>query len=474
GQGDRELESFHPVTGESLWQGIEAGMDDVDAAVTAARGAFPAWGRLPVGEREAIIRRFGELLEEHREELAHQIGKETGKPLWESRTEVSAMIGKIDIAVQARDERAGFRESEVPGGRAILRHKPHGVVAVYGPYNFPGHLPNGHIVPALLAGNTVVFKPSELAPGMAEMTVRLWQRAGLPDGVLNLLQGEADTGRALAGHRQIDGLFFTGSSTVGRLLHEEFASQPHKILALEMGGNNPLIVQDVKDTRAAVHHTLQSAFLSAGQRCTCARRLLVPEGKDGDAFLEQLVEAASDIDVGQYDADPQPFMGAVISPAAATGLMEAWQKLRAAGGQSLLEMAREADTGLLSPGIVDLTGVEAPDEEYFGPLLSVYRYGDFDEALSLANDTRFGLAAGILTDRRELYDRLVEEVRAGIVNWNRPLTGASSAAPFGGQKASGNHRPSAYYAADYCAWPMASLESEKVSLPEEPAPGLKL
>ncbi|UZD66553.1 succinylglutamate-semialdehyde dehydrogenase [Marinobacter sp. AN1] len=473
GHGE-ELESIHPVTGETLWQGLGAGLDDVNAAVKEAREAFPAWARRPVSEREAIIRRFGELLEEHREELAHQIGCETGKPLWESRTEVSAMIGKIDISVRAREERAGERTSDVPGGKAVLRHKPHGVVAVFGPYNFPGHLPNGHIVPALLAGNTVVFKPSELAPGVAEMTVRLWHLAGLPDGVVNLVQGEADTGRALAGHAQIDGLFFTGSSTVGKLLHEQFASQPHKILALEMGGNNPLIVEDVEDTTAAVHHTLQSAFLSAGQRCTCARRLLVPEGKAGDAFLEKLVEAAKDITVGQYDADPQPFMGAVISSDAAGRLMEAWHKLTAAGGKSLLEMSHEEGTGLLTPGIVDLTGVEAPDEEYFGPLLSVYRYKGFDGAIELANNTRFGLAAGILTDKRALYYRLVEEVRAGIVNWNRPLTGASSAAPFGGVGDSGNHRPSAYYAADYCAWPMASLEADRVSLPEELAPGLKL
>lgn len=468
------MESLHPVTGDIVWEGTGAAMDDVDAAVTEARQAFPDWSRRPATEREAVVRKFGELLEQHREELARQIGEETGKPLWESRTEVSAMIGKIDISVQAREERAGHTEREVAGGRSVLRHRPHGVVAVFGPYNFPGHLPNGHIVPALLAGNTVVFKPSELAPGVAELTLRLWHHAGIPDGVINLIQGEADTGRALAAHKQIDGLFFTGSSTVGKLLHEQFGGQPGKILALEMGGNNPFIVDSVNDTRAAVHHTLQSAFLSAGQRCTCARRLLVPTGKKGDGFLDELAAAARNLTIGRYDDDPQPFMGAVISPQAAIGLMQSWHKLKAAGGQALLEMSHTEGTGLLSPGILDLTGVEAPDEEYFGPLLSVYRYRDFDEALTLANDTRFGLAAGILTDRRELYDRLAGEVRAGIVNWNRPLTGASSAAPFGGVGDSGNHRPSARYAADYCAWPMASLESEKVALPEELAPGLKL
>ncbi|WP_406812896.1 succinylglutamate-semialdehyde dehydrogenase [Marinobacter daqiaonensis] len=469
------IESSHPVTGEIVWSGEGGSMDDVNAAVMEARAAFPAWARKPAEEREAIVRRFGELLEEHREALADQIGRETGKPLWESRTEVSAMIGKIDISVRARKERAGLRERELSDGRLVLRHRPHGVVAVFGPFNFPGHLPNGHIVPALLAGNTVVFKPSELAPGVAEYAVRLWQRAGLPDGVLNLIQGQSDTGRALAGHGQIDGLFFTGSASVGKQLHEKFGGQPHKILALEMGGNNPLIVEDVKDTRAAVYNTLQSAFLSAGQRCTCARRLLVARGKEGDRFLEQLVEAAARLTVGEYDDDPQPFMGALVSPEAASRIMEAWHRLSAAGGRQMLEMTHKSGTGLLTPGILDLTGVaEVPDEEYFGPLLKVYRYEDFDEALELANDTRFGLAAGILSDRRELYDRLLEEARAGIVNWNRPLTGASSEAPFGGIGDSGNHRPSAYYAADYSAWPMASLESDRVALPEALAPGVEL
>jgi succinylglutamic semialdehyde dehydrogenase len=334
-------------------------------------------------------------------------------------------------------------------------------------------LPNGHIVPALLAGNTVVFKPSELTPGVAEMTVRFWEKAGLPDGVINLVQGGADTGICLARHPMIDGLFFTGSSNVGHLLHEQFGGQPEKILALEMGGNNPLIVQNVADVDGAVHHTIQSAFLSAGQRCTCARRLLVPKGKKGDEFLARLVEVASRIQMGEFDADPQPFMGSVISAQAADMLLQAQAEMLEKGANSLLEMKQlKPETGLLSPGIVDATDVELDDQEFFGPLLTVYRYKSFDDAVELANNTRFGLSAGILSDDRKLYNRLVEEVRAGIVNWNRPLTGASSAAPFGGVGASGNHRASAYYAADYCAWPMASLESGKSEMPDSLAPGL--
>ncbi|GGC61679.1 succinylglutamate-semialdehyde dehydrogenase [Marinobacter halophilus] len=468
------FESIQPVTGETVWDGNGAGLEDVDAAVREARAAFVSWRRKSFAERQAVIEAFAQQLEANKEALAHQIGLETGKPLWESRTEVAAMIGKIPISIKAYNERTGHSESDVAGGHAVLRHRPHGVVAVFGPYNFPGHLPNGHIVPALLAGNTVVFKPSELTPGVAEMVVRFWEKAGLPDGVINLVQGGADVGKCLARHGMVDGLFFTGSSNVGHKLHEQFGGQPEKILALEMGGNNPLIVQNVSDVDAAVHHTIQSAFLSAGQRCTCARRLLVPKGKKGDEFLARLVAVASRIEVAEFDAEPQPFMGAVISVAAAEQLLRVHAGMLAKGAHSLLEMKHlKPGTGLVSPGIVDATGMELDDEEYFGPLLTVYRYKSFDDALELANDTRFGLAAGILSDDRKLYTRLLEEVRAGIVNWNRPLTGASSAAPFGGIGASGNHRASAYYAADYCAWPMASLEASKSELPEDLPPGLK-
>lgn len=472
GQAD-DLQSLQPVSGEVLWSGKCASARDVDEAIAAARTAFPDWRRRSLEQRRKIVERFAEELEAGKEELARLIGRETGKPLWESRTEVAAMIGKVPISIKALAERSGYTESEVPVGRAVLRHRPHGVVAVFGPFNFPGHLPNGHIVPALLAGNTLVFKPSEMTPAVAELTLRLWERAGLPPGVINLLQGSNDTGKAIASHAGIDGLFFTGSSAVGHLLHEQFGGQPEKILALEMGGNNPLIVQDVGDMDGAVHNTIQSAFLSAGQRCTCARRLLLPNDAGGERFLKRLLEVAARIRVGEYDAEPQPFMGAVISPAAAEKLIAAQDAMLARGARSLLPMqSLRADTGLLSPGIVDVSGIDVSDQEHFGPLLTVYRYNNFDEALAMANNTRYGLSAGILTDDRKLYERFAEEIRAGIVNWNRPLTGASSAAPFGGVGASGNHRPSAWYAADYCAWPMASLEAERSRLPQQLQPGL--
>ena len=476
GSDGPQFASKNPVTQTIVWQGHAASVATVDAAVKAARAAFPDWAALSVGARAEYLREFARLLAEHRTTLAHTIGFETGKPLWEAATEVTTMIGKIEISIRACLERTGERSTVQADHTAVLRHRPHGVAAVFGPYNFPGHLPNGHIVPALLAGNCVIFKPSELAPASAEATVKLWELAGLPPGVLNLLQGGRDTGVALAAHAGIDGLFFTGSSQTGKHLHQQFAARPQKILALEMGGNNPLVVGEFQNLDATVHHIIQSAFISAGQRCTCARRLLVPVGAAGDGLLVRLVEIAARLKVGHFDDADPPFMGAVISIAAARNLLQAQVALINQGANVLLEMRSiQPGTALLSPGILDVSNLsDLPDEEHFGPLLQVTRYNNFIEALAIANNTRYGLAAGLLSENADEYATFLRHIRAGIVNWNRPLTGASSAAPFGGVGASGNHRASAYYAADYCAYPQASLESSTLSLPEKLSPGLVL
>ncbi|MBB5016991.1 succinylglutamic semialdehyde dehydrogenase [Chitinivorax tropicus] len=470
------FQSRNPVTQQVVFTGQSATEAQVDAAVLAARDAFKAWRDGGLAARLSVIKRFAELLGENKAELADAIGLETGKPRWEALTEVQTMIGKVDISIKSYQERTGEKQSEMGDAMAVLRHRPHGVVAVFGPYNFPGHLPNGHIVPALIAGNCVIFKPSELTPKVAEVTLKLWLQAGIPAGVINLVQGGKDTGVALANHPDLDGLFFTGSSSTGHLLHRAFAGHPDKILALEMGGNNPLIVEGVANIDAAIHHIIQSAFISAGQRCTCARRLLLPKTAEGDALLARLVTVTQQLRVGRWDDAEQPFMGAVVSLAAADQLLQAQQKLVALGGQLVLEMRRiEPDTALLSPGIVDVTAIaDLPDEEYFGPLLQVQRYDTFDEALALANRTAYGLAAGLICDDQARYELFWQEIRAGIVNWNKPLTGASSAAPFGGIGKSGNHRASAYYAADYCAYPVAGLEAASPTLPAQLSPGMQL
>lgn len=476
GEG-HEINSTDPAKNTVIWQAKSASPEQINGAVNAARNAFEAWSNRDVEDRIAVIQKFSDLLGENKEHLTKVIAQETGKAEWESATEIGAMIGKLAISVRAYKERTGTVENPIPAGKAQILHKPHGVVAVFGPYNFPGHLPNGHIIPALIAGNTVIFKPSDLTPKVAEETIKLWEQAGIPAGVLNMVQGHLETGKSLASHPDIDGLFFTGSSRTGKLLHEQFAGHPGKILALEMGGNNPLIVKDVANIDAAVHDIVHSAFATTGQRCTCARRLFIENTPNGDAILARLLEVTRNIEIGAYDANPQPFMGAMISSDAAKLMVKAQQSLKDLGAESLIELEhKDESTGFVTPGIIDVTDIldKMPDEEHFGPLLKVIRYSNFDKAITEANNTSFGLSAGLFSDDKTLFDTFFKRSRAGIVNWNRPTTGANSAAPFGGIGDSGNHRASAYYAADYCSYPVASMQLDEVTMPGTLSPGLKL
>ena len=453
------LVSTDPATGETLWTGA---VGDAAAEVSAARSAWPGWAAHSVSYRTESVRRFANVVRSKEEDFAELISRETGKPYWEARTEVAAVINKVDISVNAYAERTPQRKLEAAlGNKVAVRHKPHGVLAVLGPYNFPAHLPNGHIVPALIAGNAVVFKPSEKAPATGEMLVRCFHEAGIPEGVVRLLVGGPDQGRALASEPGIDGLLFTGSVRAGKALHKQFTETPQKILALELGGNNPLVIWNATDVEAAATIAVQSAFLSAGQRCTAARRLIVQDGEEG-ALLEAITAVMDRIIVDHPFADPQPFMGPVIDVATADQLQEQWLGLMMKGGKPIRRLDRPwVERPYLTPAMIDVTGVSGvPDEELFGPVLQVIRVKDFDAAIDEANNTRFGLAASLVGGSPDLYDRFWANVRAGVINWNKPTNGAPSNAPFGGIGLSGNHRPSAFYAADYCAYPVTSSESD--------------
>lgn len=470
------FKSFNPATGEMIWQGKAAAQGEVNAAVEAARKAFSSWGFITFDERVRVAKKFKEIVTQRTEELTLVLANETGKMLWDARAEISSMASKLDVALQAYNERTGERFSDGAGFKTALRHKPYGVVAVYGPYNYPAHLPNGHIIPAIIAGNTVVFKPSELAPLVAEKMMECWEQAGLPEGVINLVQGERDTGKVLSSHPELDGLFFTGSSTTGKILNQQFADAPHKILALELGGNNPLVVHEVEDKKAAAYWAIQSAYISTGQRCTCARRLIVPYGAGNDAFIDALVKMTQTIRVGAYDAKPEPFMGPLISDTEAKRLLDAQEQLIRFGGKPLVQMKRLHDTlPFVSAGLIDMTDAkERPDTEWFGPLLQLIRVTDLKAAVEEANKTAYGLSSALFSDKQEHYDYFLKHVRAGIVNWNRPSAGSSANLPFGGRGLSGNNRPTAYYAADYCAYPVASNEAAKPVIPAQPMLGIEL
>ncbi|HEU5286110.1 MAG TPA: succinylglutamate-semialdehyde dehydrogenase [Sphingomicrobium sp.] len=457
----KTLVSTDPATGAEIWSGP---IGDPAAEVAAAREAAGAWAAHSLAYRSEAVRRFANVVRKREEEFATLISTETGKPFWEARTEVAAVINKVQISIDAYSERTPQRRLEAAlGSKIAVRHKPHGVLAVLGPYNFPAHLPNGHIVPALIAGNAVVFKPSEKTPATGAFLVECFHQAKIPEGVVRLLVGGPDQGRALAAEPGIDGLLFTGSARVGKALHKQFADTPHKILALELGGNNPLVVWDAKDVDAAAAIVVQSAYLSAGQRCTAARRLIVEDGQHGP-LVEAIQRLVDRIIVDQPFADPQPFMGPLIDLPSADHLQEQWLGLMMKGGKPVRRLDRPVeDRPFLTPALIDVTAIaDRPDEELFGPVLQLIRVEDFDAAIAEANNTRFGLAASLVGGGPELYDRFWANIRAGVINWNKPTNGAPSNAPFGGVGLSGNHRPSAYYAADYCAYPVTSSEASVV------------
>lgn len=451
------MKSTNPITGATVWDGGAASSEAVKDAVAAAREAFHNFSMTPLSERIAMMERWGEAILARKEQIARAISDEIGKPMWEARTEAGAMAGKVAHSIRAQAERAGSTASDAMS----LNHRPHGVMAVFGPFNFPGHLPNGHIIPALLAGNTVVFKPSELAPSVGDIFADLAREAGLADGVLNIVQGGRDTGAALL-NADIDGLLFTGSAGTGTFFHKYFAGRPNVILALEMGGNNPLIIHDAADIDAAADIATVSAFISAGQRCSCARRLILPTGAFGDAVLDRIMVRIAAMAVGAPDEDV--FIGSVVSEDAAKAAIQFEADLMSKGGQTLVALERNG--AFLRPGLMDVTQANAPDEEIFAPFLQVYRTDGIEAQIALANDTRFGLAAGLVSDDAALWDHARPRLRAGIVNWNKPTTGAASSMPFGGPGLSGNFRPGAYYAADYCAWPQAS---QIAAVPTSPA-----
>ena len=454
------LVSTDPATGKALWSGK---IGDAGAEVAAARAAWPAWAAHSQAYRIEALRRFANVVRKKEAQFAELIARETGKPLWETATEVGAVVNKVEISVEAYAERTPQRKLEAAmTNRIAVRHKPHGVLAVLGPYNFPAHLPNGHIVPALIAGNAVVFKPSEKTPATGEFLVECYRDAGIPEDVVRLLIGGPDQGRSLAGQAGIDGLLFTGSARAGMALHRQFSETPQKILALELGGNNPLVVWHAKDVETAATIAAQSAYLSAGQRCTAARRLIVEDGKH-EPLLDALRKVIDRLIVDEPFADPQPFMGPLIDLGAADHVQEQWLNLMMKGGKPLCRLDRPfKDKPFLTPALIDVTEVrDRPDEEIFGPVLQVIRVKDFDAAIAEANNTRFGLAASLVGGSPEMYDKFWANVRAGVINWNKPTNGAPSNAPFGGVGMSGNHRPSAFYAADYCAYPVTSSEADR-------------
>lgn len=467
--------STNPATGKVIWTGQEASHEQISAAVARAKKAFQTFSMTSLEERISYLKALEQKLIEKQHELADAISQEMGKPRWEALTEVKTAISKIDITIRAYYDRTPIRENEIKDGMLVTRHHPQGVMGVMSPFNFPVHLAHGHIAPAILAGNTIVLKPSELVPMCAELYVGYWKAIGLPEGVIECIQGGPAVGTAFVAHPDLNGLLFTGSEAVGKKIHAQFGGHPEKILALEMGGNNPLIILDAPNQKGALNVILQSAYVTTGQRCTCTRRLFVKRTPENEKLIEAVIHAIPQLHVGDPANTPEPFMGPLVSDNAADKIMAAEAKLIQAGGKSLVKMLRPmAGKAFVTPALIDCTGLEHPDEEYFGPLLKLYWVKDENEAITLANATRYGLSAAVVCSEKSVFDYCYARMRAGLIHWNRPTNGGVSEAPFGGVGMSGNFRPTAYYAADYCAHPVVSMQTTPDAMSIQPLPGMVL
>lgn len=463
-RSDGEFKSISPGDLADTVSRLEYRHDHISRATTAARAAFPAWARLPAESRYKVLRKLKEVYIVHADQLAEMIARETGKPLWDSIGETKAMIAKIDVTIEhsmrlVKEERFA---NVLPGVEGVITHQARGVMAVLGPFNFPGHLPNGHIVPALATGNTVVFKPSELTPMVGQLMAQLFEKAEFPKGVFNVVYGEGETGKRLVADENVDGVLFTGSYETGLKIKQKTVDQYWKLLALEMGGKNATIVWDDADLNKAIYESTIGAFMSTGQRCSCTSRIIVHESI-ADKFIDKFYETAKKLTIGHWKENP--FMGPLINAAAVEKYVR-FQEIASREGAERLMRGKALDIShkgyYVTPSIcvVDRFREDSVYQktEIFGPNVAIYRTSDFDEALKINSSTGFGLVTSVFTKKRALYEETLYRGRSGLVNWNRTTNGASSKLPFGGLGKSGNDRPAADSAVQYCTVPVASLE----------------
>lgn len=468
-----EFNSINPADDTLLWQGTIADKTLIHRAYQAASRAQEHWRQGSLDQRRHYIQKFVDVVLKKLPELATILSQETGQPLWEATASLKLLQDKLHYSTQAYEQRTHTYRLQQGSQTLECRFQPLGVAVVLGAFNLPIHLSHGHMIPALLAGNTVILKPSELTPYISEAVMQCWHEADLPAGVINMIQGNAQTAIELI-NQPIQAVYFTGSYTTGMAISSQCKHRPEVLLALEMGGNNPLIIEPVDDQSAAIYHTLVSAFITAGQRCSCTRRLILPNQAWGRTFLENLIQQTQALLIDRYDATPPPFLGPMIRRSHAQHALDRQNKLIHYGAKPRCPMNFIKPQGaFVSPGILDMKDATwDADEEIFAPLIKVYWYDDFAKAIELANATSYGLAAGLISDQTQSYDYFLKHIRAGVISWNRATTQASSQLPFGGIGHSGNHRPSAFFASDYCVYPMACMEEAQLQIPDHALPGV--
>jgi succinylglutamic semialdehyde dehydrogenase len=464
---DRSQGAIHVVSPANFdWKlpDCQYGFSEIEEAVAAGNRAFTGWSRRALDDRIGLLKKLIEEFEVRKDEIARVVALEIGKPLDECRTEAGALVNKIKLTIEDGLKLVSTQEIDLgSGSKGQIVFRPKGVLLVIGPFNFPVHLSNGHIIPALLTGNTVILKPSEKAPYSAQLYIECFERVGFPPGVIQLLQGTGEVAQRLIRSKGIHGILATTSYEIGAKIQKEVAEEPEKIVALEMGGKNAAIVWEGADPEKVSSDLIQSSFLSTGQRCTALSRIYIHPALL-EPVLSKFHEKAKSLLISHpFEEDPKPFMGPIITAAAKEKYLrysdiaqsegaEIIMRPKALDGNSRISKRPLPMGHYVTPSIAVVKNWSPKsnyqNHEIFGPDVFFAPVKTLDEAIEAANSAKYGLAFSFFGKSQE-FSAVADRIEAGLVYCNRPTTGASSRLPFGGWKRSGNHRPAGIFAIYY-------------------------
>ena len=461
-----KFEKFAPAnTGHKLWE-LEVYYDHVDAVVLSAQKGFQAWRAISFEERSTYLKRYQKAVIAKKEEIARAIALEVGKPYWESLTEANALSAKVDITLNDSLRRIANQNFDdiLPATRGELYYRPIGPSLIIGPFNFPCHLANGQILSSLIAGNSIIFKPSEKTPYCAQLLIDCFVQAQFPKGVINLIQGGAQTVNRLIKEKSIKGIYFTGSKDVGKTILKYTYDDLSKLVALELGGKNTTIVHSDANRDFALSELLKSCFLTSGQRCTSTSIIPIHHSL-ADQFVEDFHQLAKKIIIDHpIDFEREPFMGPLIDKKAVENYLAFMGMAKQEDAQEVMRgkvIEKKYPGHYVTPSI-HYMGRPATEghfikSEIFGPNTTFLPYHDIEEAIAIANIPDYGLAASVFTANDAIFSQCAANISAGLVNHNRSTVGASSKLPFGGVKNSGNYRPAAVSMVDSCIYPQSCL-----------------
>ncbi|MEM7589661.1 MAG: aldehyde dehydrogenase family protein [Myxococcota bacterium] len=485
-KGRQELVSTNPAQQYAPVFTTTTSLQHVDDAVQAAQRAFIEQNDLAIareisggealeqsplgGQQRAQHLRFRDALDRHADAIAQAITAEMGKPLADSLQEAKSLGRRVERVLDPLLQQVDTQH--IADTLHQIRHHPRGVCAVLGPFNFPAHLLNAYVVAALATGNTVVCKPSEVCPWVGELYAKCAQEAQLPPGVFNMVQGDASIGAYLAGHAGVQAVLFTGSFAVGQQLRRQMLEQPHKVLALEMGGKNMAVVMNDANLTQALREIVQGALVMTGQRCTSTSRVLV-QRKVAPAFIEELQRAFTALRPGDPLQQNTPF-GPLATKQALQRFCRLLQHADAPGCEALVTSQTLPGGAFVTPSLHLLHDTTQPlpgylDEELFGPNVCVEVFDELPQAIERVRQNPYGLSNSIFTANKHHVQTLYTHTHCGVLNWNTGTGGLHWSLPFGGVGKSGNHRPAGSHAVHLTTYPVAfqaaALQEDASPLP---------